>query len=925
MAVTVSGSPNPAGVGVNLTFTMTITNNGPSPATGVVLNGNFTGAATFVSLTSSQGSCQGTTQINCSIGAMASGSTAVVNAVFTPTAAGSFGTIETVVANEPDPNQANNGATVSVTVLSSPVVTLSSTSLNYASQPVGTPSTTQGVTLTNTSSALPLINLSITASGDFAQTNNCGTSLAALSSCSIFVTFTPTATGTRTGAITISDNAVGSPQIVSLTGIGINAPAIILSPGSLVFSSRLVGSSSPPLTISMSNSGNATLNIASIAITGTNAGDFSQTNTCGQTLAPSASCTISVVFKPTLGGQRTAGVAITSDARGSAPVVTLSGTGLAVGLDLSTSLLIFNNQTVGTTSAAQTVTLSNSGATAVSITSITANGDYAQTNTCNNSVAASSNCAIRVTFTPTGTGTRTGSISIVSSDSSTPLTVNLTGTGVVVTLSLSPASLTFNDQKVGTSSQAQSILLTDTGGAPLTINSIVPSGDFLETNNCGTGLATGPGCTISVTFMPTAAGTRTGAITITSNAQGSPHTANLTGNGVTTAPAVNLTCTIGSVTVACNSLTFSAQAVGTPSTAQNVVLKNVGNDTLNITGITATGDFTASPCPATLAASASCSISVTFTPTATGTRAGSLVIMDNAGDSPQSVSLTGTGTPFGPAISLSATALPFGNQFVGATSSKQSVTVTNIGSAALTFTSIKASGDFAETDTCGTGVAKNATCTIFVTFTPTATGARAGAITISDNAPASPQAITLSGEGTDIVISVPLGGSTSATVSAGQSATFPLSLAPSGGFSDTVTVSCSGTIPAGTCSSSPSSLMLNAPVMVTMTVTTTAPSHSPIVPVPRLSPRNFAPLRAMMQMLLLLIAFLLFSIAALRRRRSWIVVTAGLFIFAFMSGCAGGSRNPGVVGTPANTYTVTVVVKTSSGATRSMPLTVIVH
>jgi hypothetical protein len=309
--------------------------------------------------------------------------------------------------------------------------------------------------------------------------------------------------------------------------------------------------------------------------------------------------------------------------------------------------------------------------------------------------------------------------------------------------------------------------------------------------------------------------------------------------------------------------------------------------------------------------------------------------MDNAGDSPQSVSLTGTGTPFGPAISLSATALPFGNQFVGATSSKQSVTVTNIGSAALMFTSIKASGDFAETDTCANGIPVKTVntpinfCTIFVTFTPTASGARAGAITISDNAPASPQAVTLSGEGTDFTISVPPGGSTSATVSAGQSATFPLSLSPSGGFSDTVTVSCSSTIPASTCSSSPSSLTLNAPVNVTMTVTTTAPSHSTILPVPRFSPRNFAPLRAMMQMLLLLIAFLLFSIAAPRRRRSWIVVTAGLFIFAFMSGCAGGSRNPGVVGptvgTPANTYTVTVVVKTSSGATRSMPLTVIVH
>jgi Abnormal spindle-like microcephaly-assoc'd, ASPM-SPD-2-Hydin len=681
----------------------------------------------------------------------------------------------------------------------------------------------------------------------------------------------------------------------------------------------------------MSNSGNATLNIASIAITGSNRSDFSQTNTCGQTLAPSVSCSISVIFKPTASGQRTAGVAITSDARGSAPVVTLSGTGLAVGLDLSTSLLIFDNQTVGTTSGPQTITLSNSGATAAAITSITANGDYAQTNNCGSSLAASSNCAIRVTFTPTATGTRTGSISIVGGDSSTPLVVNLTGTGVVVTLSLSPASLTFNDQKVGTSSQAQSIALTDTGGASLTINSIVPSGDFLETDNCGNGLAAGTGCSINVTFLPTATGARTGSITITSNAQGSPHTVKLMGNGISRGPAVSLTCASGGAAAAstCTIVTFPAQPVTTTSGGQVVTLTNAGNDTLNISGVMATSDFTASTCPATLAPSASCSINVTFTPTATGNRVGSLLVMDNAGDSPQSVSLMGTGTPFGPAISLSATALPFGNQFVGATSGKQSVTVTNVGSATLTFMSIKASGDFAETDDCGTSVAKNATCTISVTFTPTATGPRAGAITISDNAPASPQAVTLSGNGTDIVISAPPGGSTSASVSAGQSATFPLTLSPAGGFSGPVTVSCSGTIPAGTCSASPGTLTLNAPVMVTMTVTTTAPSHSTNLPVPGLSPRNLTPLRSIMQLLLLLVTFLLFSIAALRRRRSWIVVTAGLFIFAFISGCAGGSTNPGVVGptvgTPANTYTLTVVITTASGATRTMPLTVVVH
>src|SRR5260370_25690303 len=117
-----------------------------------------------------------------------------------------------------------------------------------------------------------------------------------------------------------------------------------------------------------------------------------------------------------------------------------------------------------------------------------------------------------------------------------------------------------------------------------------------------------------------------------SNAQGSPHTVNLTGNGVTTAPAVSLTCTSGGVTVACNPLTFSAQAVGTPSTAQNVILTNIGNAALIITRIVPTGDFLETDtCGTGLAAGAGCTINVTFKPTTTGTRAGALTINDNTG------------------------------------------------------------------------------------------------------------------------------------------------------------------------------------------------------------------------------------------------------------------------------------------------------
>jgi len=689
----------------------------------------------------------------------------------------------------------------------------------------------------------------------------------------------------------------------------------------------------------MTNSGNATLNISSIAITGTNPGDFSQTNTCLPTasLAPNASCAINVTFKPTDGGQRTAGVAITSDARGSVPVATLSGTGLSAGLEISTSLLAFDNQIVSTKSQPQTVTVTNATSAAIAVSGITASGDYAETDNCKPSVAANSSCSIQVTFAPTAAGPRPGTLLITAADSSTPHTVTLSGTGVLVTLSLSPASLTFADQKVGTTSQSQPLTINNTGGGVLSISGIAASGDFLISGEgaCTT-VAVGTSCSVNISFLPTTTGTRTGSITITSNAQGSPHTAGLTGNGISKGPAVSLTC--GAPAAPCAGLTFPAQAVTTPSTPQTVSLNNTGNDVLNITSISANGDFAASSCPATLAAGSSCPITVTFTPTATGTRSGLLTIKDNSGDSPQTLGLTGTGTPFGPSISLSATALPFGSVLVGSSVSLPAITVTNTGNANLTFTNISASGDFTQSNSCLTspnGLSANSTCTITITFTPTATGARAGAVTITDNAPASPQSITLSGNGTDITIVPASGSSAAATVTAGQPATFQLSLIPSGGFTSPVTVTCGGAIPASTCSASPNSFSLDAPTTVSITVSTVAPSKSMLLPGPQgpgWLPRDLGPLRVLLQSLLALVSFALFALATRRRRRGWIAATAALFLIALVSGvsgCAGGSPNPGVVGqttgTPSGVYTVTVTVKTATGATRTMPLTVTVR
>jgi len=200
-------------------------------------------------------------------------------------------------------------------------------------------------------------------------------------------------------------------------------------------------------------------------------------------------------------------------------------------------------------------------------------------------------------------------------------------------VAISPPSYNFGSQAVGTASSPEAFDLTNTGGAALAISSIAVTGDFSQTNNCGSSLAANSSCTISVTFTPTATGSRTGSITVTDNASPATQTASLTGTGAgpaaTRSPA---------------SLTFATQAVGTSSSAQTVTLKNTGTASLTISSITISGDFSQThTCSTTLAVGNSCSISVTFKPTASGTRTGVLSVSDNAVPATQTVSLTGTG------------------------------------------------------------------------------------------------------------------------------------------------------------------------------------------------------------------------------------------------------------------------------------------
>ncbi len=448
-----------------------------------------------------------------------------------------------------------------------PGLALAPATTPFSSQRLGTTSPAHQIRLLAAGSE-PLAIASIEASGDFAQTNTCGSLLAPGATCSISVTFAPTAIGDRAGAITFVDNAAGSPHVLPLGGSGID-PQVALSATSLTFAGQDIGTTSAAQTVSLSNPGSTDLYVDQIAATG----DFAQTSTCGQVVGPGASCTISVSFTPTIAGTRTGSLYIRDNAAGSPRLISLTGTATGTGpvVVLSPDRLTFGTQGVGTTSAPQAVTLSNTGNGSLTISGIAVFGALVQTNTCGNSVAAGASCIFSVSFAPTYVGIQSGRVTITDNAPGSPHVVNGTGTGAAPWVALSPSTLTFGSQRVGTTSAAQTVTLSNTGGADLTISSIMTSGDFAQTNTCGSTVAPGADCTISVTFAPTATGSRTGAVTITHDAAaGSPHVVSLSGTG--TAPAVALSP---------STLTFGSQRVGTTSAAQTVSLSNTGGADLD--------------------------------------------------------------------------------------------------------------------------------------------------------------------------------------------------------------------------------------------------------------------------------------------------------------------------------------------------------
>ncbi|KWU26400.1 choice-of-anchor D domain-containing protein [Burkholderia cenocepacia] len=648
---------------------------------------------------------------------VAVGATCTLTVAFSPTAIGAQNGSVTVATSG-----GNYGATLTGTGLLA-IVAASPTSLDFGTQTVGSSSVSKTVTLSNTGNTAASVS-GATVTGPFAVSTTCGSSITAGASCSYSVTFTPTAMNGASGTLTIPTGA--GTKTVSLAGNGQQTSAA-LPEGTLAFGNQPVNVVSTAQTLTLNNTGNTPYPVNSISVQG----QFTAQQDCPAQLAVGASCHINVAFLPSSMGATTGTLSmVTGDGT---HIVTLTGTGLLAVASVSPAALSFGNQTVNTTSAPQTVTLTNTGNTAMTVSTPTGNLSGPWSTNCPATLAGGASCTMTVTFLPQSMGPITQQFSMNTSAGNK--TVTVTGTGMQTSGSLSASTLAFGNQGVGTTSASKSVTLTNTGNAALGISTVSASNQFTSANNCGSSVAVGASCTVTVAFAPTASGAQSGTLSVAT--AGGTYTASLSGTGLLAATSVNP-----------SSLAFGSQTVNTTSAVKTVTLSNTGNTSSALSGASITGPFAVSNnCPASLAAGGSCTFSLTYTPKAMTADTGTLSVPTDVGT--KTVSLSGQGLQTSGSVSPSS--LAFGNVAVSTTSAVQTVTLSNTGNTALGVSSVSTTGPFAASHNCGSSLASGS-CAINVTFTPGSMGSQAGTLSVATAA--GTYTTSLSGTGLQAATSV---------------------------------------------------------------------------------------------------------------------------------------------------------------------------
>jgi Transmembrane protein 131-like N-terminal len=589
----------------------------------------------------------------------------------------------------------------------------------------------------------------------------CGARLLPNASCRIDVAFNPFALSSYQGSLDILTDAPSPRVTVPLTGVG--EPAKLeFNPGSLTFPATVLRKTSASQTASIRNPGRAPLILDEVT-PGTGGDYVLIDDRCGpypKTLSPGSECEVDIAFRPIYDGTRSGGLMVRSNVPGPMQVLPLTGDGIAQPeVTAKPADLDFGDQPLNTSGAPARFEVTNTGTAPLTISATAiagvAPGDFRIVGgSCRATmkrpvvVPQEQSCDLEIDFRPTALGARVATVDVTSNAPGPASVITLAGTGISTPdITFDPTPLAFPNQGVGTSSASRTVIVTNMSGANVQLRGVELDGDardeFVVTQEtcASASLAPGDACDVSVEFAPGRIGLRTATLLLTDGA-GTVHETPLQGTG-----------TGAEITFEPATVDFGAWPIGATD-RRDILIRNTGNAPAMITSVApTTADFLSNQwCVGVMIGPGGyCSMRVLFSPKAGGLRQGELMVSSSAPGSPVRVPLSGIGTV--PGITIGTSTLDFGAQTVGTASTPKSVTITSSGTAPLSMGDVKLAGanpgEFTLTENCSfRGHMPGDTCTVTVTFKPTAPGTRTAAVVIDSNAAGSPHTVTLTGNGT---------------------------------------------------------------------------------------------------------------------------------------------------------------------------------
>jgi len=591
-----------------------------------------------------------------------------------------------------------------------------------------------------------------------------GLEVAEAMSCPLLMRFSPRAPGPRRAELELAGEAVNNPQRVPLAGHGL-APQMRFDRPGLDFGSLALGTSSAPLSVELTNTGSAGLEIGEVELAGLGAADFflGRDGCSRRTLAPDDSCGLEVGFVPTTGGERRATLQIASDAlEGTAELPLVGEALLEPRLALDRQKIDFGDVLVERQSPAELVIVSNEGTAPLEIRGLSVEGSEAAASESGFDVVAEGctagalppegSCSLSVVFAPGTTGPAQALLRVAEAGGQA-IAVPLAGRGVEPAAFFEPLSSRFGEVPVGSASPPTEVRLANAGTGPLEVDTLRLGGadarafEIVREDCSRARLESGEGCAVEVRFVPPSDGEKRAELVFEHSA----------GKGLDRLPLVGLGA-VGQLVADRSRVEFRGVRA-TTSREETLLLTNGGRAALRVSGAFVDGGgrrafrVAGQGCEnRTLRPGQGCEIRLRFTPQNAGEHRATLRVGHDAGE-PLSVEIDARALPAPePEIALEPEELDFGSLALGERGPVKTLTIRNPGSAPLALRELRlgggGAGDFRIVPgSCADRVAPGASCTVGLRFSPTAEGRREAILVLRHNAELRSNSVGLVGYG----------------------------------------------------------------------------------------------------------------------------------------------------------------------------------